>query len=454
MCTKNKKIKLKILIICFIILLSTFICYLFINYNNKSDLNKTNAIPFTQNFQNLKEEITAKNTNEEPDTNTTIIQKANIDYIPKVSVIIPVYNTEKYLKECLDSVVNQSLKEIEIICIDDNSSDNSLQILKEYAQKDNRIKIIENKSNLGAGPSRNKGIKLAKGEYIGFLDSDDFYFNNNCLEEIFKKNNGYNYDVIGSNHINYNQKEQNIYIVSLFNKEKLTNYKELQYHYDFWSYFYKKDLIINNNIFFPNYLRYEDPPWFLRVILKSNNIFMSNIITNVYRSNYKTVKWTEQQTIDMLKGQIDCLNIAINNNLIKLYNNIIIRLKNFNIAIEKNINSQLVIKELQTLLNLIEVELIEQENIPYIKIFLNKIRKVSINKEIINKINVYLTECNLKNKKEILLNHSNVVENIKQFNYLNINNLIFTQIILYVVLFILIFYKIRKNKSLNFNNKK
>ena len=93
--------------------------------------------------------------------------------MPKVSVIIPVYNVEKYLRECLDSVVNQTLKDIQIILIDDGSTDSSLGICKEYAQKDNRIKIIEQK-NQGAGAARNRGMSEAKGDYLYFLDSDDF----------------------------------------------------------------------------------------------------------------------------------------------------------------------------------------------------------------------------------------------------------------------------------------
>ncbi len=96
-----------------------------------------------------------------------------MDMIPKVSIIIPVYNVEKYLKECLNSVVNQTLKEIEIICVDDGSTDNSLSILEEYAKKDNRINLLK-QENSGAGAARNKGLDSARGEYIYFLDSDDF----------------------------------------------------------------------------------------------------------------------------------------------------------------------------------------------------------------------------------------------------------------------------------------
>lgn len=93
---------------------------------------------------------------------------------PKVSVIIPVYNTEMYLRQCLDSVVNQTLREIEIICVDDGSTDSSLEILREYEARDHRIQVVT-QANINAGAARNRGLDLAKGEYLSFLDADDFF---------------------------------------------------------------------------------------------------------------------------------------------------------------------------------------------------------------------------------------------------------------------------------------
>ncbi len=93
--------------------------------------------------------------------------------MPKVSVIVPVYNSQNSLRKCLDSLLNQKLQDIEIICVNDGSTDNSLKILEEYAQKDFRIRIL-NQKNSGAGTARNMGIKNARGQYISFVDSDDF----------------------------------------------------------------------------------------------------------------------------------------------------------------------------------------------------------------------------------------------------------------------------------------
>lgn len=91
----------------------------------------------------------------------------------KVSIIVPVYNVEKYLRKCLDSLINQTLKEIEIICINDGSTDKSLEILEEYKNRDSRI-ILLNQENSGQSVARNRGIEIAKGEYIGFVDPDDW----------------------------------------------------------------------------------------------------------------------------------------------------------------------------------------------------------------------------------------------------------------------------------------
>lgn len=93
---------------------------------------------------------------------------------PEISVIVPVHNTEKYLAECLDSILNQTFTDIEVICIDDKSNDSSLDILREYEQKDSRIRVFKNEINKGLGYTRNLGIELAEGKYINFVDSDDY----------------------------------------------------------------------------------------------------------------------------------------------------------------------------------------------------------------------------------------------------------------------------------------
>ena len=115
----------------------------------------------------------------------------------KVSVIIPMYNSSKYIKECLDSVINQTYSNLEIIIVDDKSSDNSLDIVKKY--NDKRIKIIELDKNSGVSIARNKGIDISTGQYITFLDSDDFLVNYK-IEKQFSFIEKNNYEFIYSNY--------------------------------------------------------------------------------------------------------------------------------------------------------------------------------------------------------------------------------------------------------------
>lgn len=102
-----------------------------------------------------------------------------------VSVIIPVYNAAPYLRQCLDSVVRQTLRDIEIICVDDGSTDSSLEILREYRARDPRIQVLT-QANVNAGAARNRGLDLAKGEYLSFLDADDF-FDPEMLEQAYAR---------------------------------------------------------------------------------------------------------------------------------------------------------------------------------------------------------------------------------------------------------------------------
>lgn len=116
----------------------------------------------------------------------------------KVSIILTVFNTSNYLEQCLDSIVSQTLKDIEIICVDDGSTDESLKILKKYRDRDNRVTLISQK-NSGAGAARNRGLSIARGEYLSFLDSDDF-FEPDMIEKAYNccKNNSSDFCVFRS----------------------------------------------------------------------------------------------------------------------------------------------------------------------------------------------------------------------------------------------------------------
>ena len=174
--------------------------------------------------------------------------------MPKVSVIIPVYNVEKYVKQCIDSVINQTLKDIEIICVDDGSTDNCPQILDEYAKQDKRIKVIH-KSNSGYGHSMNVGIDNATGEYIGIVESDDWILSD-MYETLYNKAKEHDLDFIQSDYYmywgKYNYQKQvhtytlNEYYNKVFNEESI----DLLWKCPIanWTGLYKRNFLNSNNI--------------------------------------------------------------------------------------------------------------------------------------------------------------------------------------------------------------
>ena len=118
----------------------------------------------------------------------------------QVSIIVPVYNASKYLADCLNSLLKQTIKEIEVICIDDGSTDDSMDILDGFSSSDSRVKIIS-QQNKGAGAARNVGLHNATGEYVLFVDSDDYLECNSALNDMYRHASKYDLDVLSINHI-------------------------------------------------------------------------------------------------------------------------------------------------------------------------------------------------------------------------------------------------------------
>ena len=245
---------------------------------------------------------------------------------PKVSVIIPVYNTEQYLAECLDSVINQTLREIEIIVINDKSPDDSLRIIREYQKKDNRIVLIDKTVNEGVGKARNDGIEKATGEFVIFMDSDDLYSSKVALETLYKsaKEN----DVM----ISCGRKE-NLYedgTVELLDNPIIDNglsfyqmglmrYVDFQYDYGYQSYLINREMITKNHIFFPRHSRFQDPPFFVKAMTVADEFFFVDKPVYRYRLINSSAKYSMKKTIDMLSGVMDNLSFSREKGLAKLH---------------------------------------------------------------------------------------------------------------------------------------
>lgn len=174
---------------------------------------------------------------------------------PKVSIVVPVCNVENYLRECIDSILAQTLKEIEIICVNDGSTDNSLNILRDYEKKDSRIRVIS-KENSGYGNTMNVGMEAANGEYIGIVESDD-YIENNMFERLYKTACQYDVEIVKSDHYIFSTKEgkQQKQLQAICPEQyygKIINGNTCPELFNFsmmnWTGIYKRQFIENNKI--------------------------------------------------------------------------------------------------------------------------------------------------------------------------------------------------------------
>ena len=175
--------------------------------------------------------------------------------MPKISIIVPVYNVERYLRDCLNSLINQTLSDIEIICVNDGSTDSSPRILEEYVARDSRIKVI-NKENSGYGASMNIGLTAAEGEYIGIVESDDFV-KTTMYEELYNLAVKNNADVVKSDYYLYttsNNQSRKIGIIKPKYTGKVFSVKDypkiLKMPPSIWSSIYRREFLNKNNIRF------------------------------------------------------------------------------------------------------------------------------------------------------------------------------------------------------------
>ena len=221
----------------------------------------------------------------------------------KISVLIPVYNVEDYLKECLDSVCSQSFKDIEIICVNDGSSDDSLNILKNYSDVDSRIRIISQR-NKGLGAARNNALKHANGKYIYFLDSDD-YIDLKTLEILYNNALSNDSDIvlykfrIFDDNKNVHSRHEEYKIDEIFGDIDYSNFvfscKDVKKHvlntaFSACLKLYKKEFLdLWDDLYFPEGLSFEDIVFHVKVMIRASKISFVPNSFYYYRSNLKSI---------------------------------------------------------------------------------------------------------------------------------------------------------------------
>ncbi len=292
----------------------------------------------------------------------------------KVSVIVPIYNMGLYLEQCLDSLVSQSMTDKEIICINDGSTDNTDYILRVYSKRYHCIKVI-NQENCGVGRTRNNGINFAQGEFVSFVDPDDWYPDEDILDYLYDMAKEENTLISGGSFSSYyNGNIKSVYDSGYtFSEDKKLKYQDYQWDYGYHRFIYNLDMLRCHKIYFPEYKRYQDPPFFVKAMLQAGEFFGAKKITYRYRIGHQNIDWTVEKTKDLLRGLIDNLKISRKYKLAKLHYNTVNRINNdFAKQISKHMQDRQVIELIHVANGYIDEKLLKEENlhmtIPYIHI--------------------------------------------------------------------------------------
>ena len=243
----------------------------------------------------------------------------------KVSVIVPVYNVAKYLRQCMDSLVGQTLREIEIICVDDGSTDGSGAILDEYAAKDPRVRVIH-QANAGAGPARNAALDIATGEYVVFMDPDDRYPSAAVLETLYNAIRGSSCKVAGGFARCFPLDDPKVAALDrkgarfcAFPRFGELDYREYQIPYRYWCYVYSRDLL--DGIRFPALRVFQDVVFFVNVMRKAKRFLALDFCSYEYRQHSGNGSRTmnPEKIRDRLNGYCQVLDMATAEGYDRLY---------------------------------------------------------------------------------------------------------------------------------------
>ena len=206
-----------------------------------------------------------------------------------------------------------------MICINDGSTDDSLSILRSYCA-DNKDVVVIDQRNMGVAYSRNVGIKESHGEFLAFMDPDDYYPSKDVLEKLYTKAKQSGVKICGGAQsklrdgkvvADYNQLNSGY----LFDREGIVEYSDYQFDFGFQRFIYDRDMIVSNGIYFPLYVRFQDPPFFVKAMTAASRFYAVKDFTYCYREAYKEVGWNLVKKTDMLKGLRDNLTFAQENGL-------------------------------------------------------------------------------------------------------------------------------------------
>lgn len=229
---------------------------------------------------------------------------------PQISVLIPVYNSAKYLPECLKSLEEQTFQDFEIICINDGSKDNSLSVLEDFQKRDGRIKII-NQNNQGIAITRNRLLKEGSGKYIAFIDSDD-WVKPDYFKMLFNAAESANADIIKCRFVEFDDNNKTYHkanCTKTFYKEPADNpaskFKSGLYDSLVWGKLWRRDFIIRNKITFPLGCVAEDFPFVaVAFMLSAKTVYLKDVLYIYRKNNYSITSNAKNMIISVLKNTL------------------------------------------------------------------------------------------------------------------------------------------------------
>lgn len=261
------------------------------NGYNKRLTETFEKIAIAKNKLNLLEQIGAN----------SIIQISEVQMKePKVSIVVPAYNVEQYIDECIESILTQTLEDIEVICVDDGSTDGTFDKLLEWRKRDKRIKIVC-QTNTGSGFARNQAMKVATGQYIMFMDADDWYPSNKIIELLYSIAKERDMLIVGGEIRAYKNGEMcDILDYYTFPEEGVISFEDYQLDYGYTRFIYNFQFLRDNEIEFPNYIRFQDPIFFIKALSVANYFYAIGEIVYAYRKSDKRKKYNATQCKDIL----------------------------------------------------------------------------------------------------------------------------------------------------------
>lgn len=243
----------------------------------------------------------------------------------QLSVIVPVFNQEKRISACIESILAQEGISLEVICIDDGSTDGTLNVLNELKARDSRVVVVE-QSNHGAGYSRNIGLTEARGEYVIFCDADDRIPDVNVYFRLYRAAKDHkalvsagSFSLLDWENAGLQTEFSGLLDGYTFREEGFISYEDYQFDYGFTRFMFRTDFLLMNDLWFPLYTRYEDPVFLVSAMIAAERFYAIPDVVYECNTGHQCIRWNKPWTLALLAGIADVLELSASHGLQRLH---------------------------------------------------------------------------------------------------------------------------------------